>query len=262
MCPILALGRPGRPCVEAGALLECLYMPFRTPAEIGGIYHVINRGVDKRNIFLKPQDYARFILGLYFFNDRKGSDIWTSLKNKEQEISTILGRPDRPIRDERKRIVDLLAFVLMPNHYHLIIREIEEGGISTFMQKMGGYSWYFNKQNERVGSLFQGRYKAVRIRDDTQLSNVFVYVHTNPVELKDPEWKDFKVKNAKNAIYWLENYRWSSFHDYMGRLTFPMVTQRDFFLKYYGGEKNCQRAVEDWIKFKAENAQLGPEIIE
>ena len=236
----------------------------RASIEVGGIYHIVNRGVDKRKIFMKEQDYARFVLGLHFFNDSDPRyDIWTSFKSNKQQTLAILGSSDDPrIADDRNPLVNLLAFTLMPNHFHLIIQEITDGGTSTFMKKMAGYSRYFNQQYDRRGTLFQGRYKAVPIQDDIQLGNAFVYVHTNPVELKEPEWKDLKVKNAQNALNWLETYRWSSYHDYKGKPSFPTVTQRDFFLDFYGGEQGCRQAVEDWVVFKAENAKLGPEIIE
>lgn len=240
--------------------------------QIGAIYHVINRGVEKRKIFMKPQDYSRFILGLYFFNDKNAkADIWTNLRSRRDKTLAVIGSrgyPGYPLAgddtliDKRERLVDLLAFALMPNHFHFIIREIKEGGTSSFMQKMCGYVRYFNQQYDRVGPLFQGRYKAVEIKDEGQLRTTFVYVHTNPVELKEPEWKDLKVKNAKNAINWLGHYRWSSYHDYVGNPTFPDVTQRDSFLKLYGGEKECRQAIDDWVLFKAENAQFDSRISE
>lgn len=235
--------------------------------EIGGIYHVVNRGVEQRKIFLKNQDYNRFILGLEFFNSRDNLDLWDLLARSAVGSSN----PSTNFRDrlkswrrkQRNPITKLLAFALMPNHFHLILQEIITEGISLFMQKLGsGYPTYFNKQYDRIGSLFQSRYKSVSIKNNTQLNNVFVYVHTNPVELVEAQWKDFKVHNATRAIKYLEDYKWSSYQDYIGRSISPTVTQRDFFLKFYQGEKNCQKAVEEWIRFKAENAQLGPEIIE
>jgi len=232
--------------------------------EIGGIYHIVNRGVEKRKIFLKDQDYSRFILGLEFFNTTDSIDLWDLLA----QGGTVppwhsLGKWLEEHRKKRNDpIIELMAFVLMPNHYHLIAREIMKGGISLFMRKMGGYSTYFNKQYDRVGSLFQSRYRAVPVKEEAQLNAVFVYVHTNPVELKEPSWKDLKVKNFNEAIDWLERYRWSSYHDYVGKATFPTVIQQTFFLNFYKGQKGCRRAVQEWIKFKAENAKLGHEIIE
>lgn len=155
-----------------------------------------------------------------------------------------------------------MAFVLMPNHYHLVMREIVDGGISSFMQKMCGYAGYFNKKHNRVGSLFQSRYKAIPMQSEGQLGIIFQYVHTNPVELKEPQWKEHKVKNKEEAIDWLKIYRWSSYHDYIGKPTFPAVIKRDFFLDFFGGEQKCRKVVEDWVSFKARKAQLEEKDIE
>lgn len=92
----------------------------------------------------------------------------------------------------------------MPNHYHLILREIISGGISLFMQKIGGYTGYFNQQYNRNGTLFDSRYKYIEIKDDAQLFAAFNYVHTNPVELVEPMWKEQKVKDFDKAKSFLK----------------------------------------------------------
>ena len=239
-------------------------MPRKPRAfEIGGVYHILNRGVEKRKIFLKNQDYSRFIFGLEFFNDKDSNDLWKVLSRGGTVPPRVLEERIAAERNRKQKpIVELLAFTLIPNHYHLILKEIREGGISLFMRKMGGYSTYFNKQYARVGSLLQSRYTSVRIENDVQLNNVFVYVHTNPVELVEPEWKKFKVQNSKKAVEYLENYKWSSYHDYVGNPTFPLATQRTFFLNFYGKEDNCRQVIKDWIEFKAQRTELGPEILE
>lgn len=229
--------------------------------EINGIYHVVKRGVEKRKIFQKPQDYHRFILGLEFCNTSEPTDLWTLIVGSD---------PTKLLRErlEEKRkmngvpLVGVLAFVLMPNHFHAILCEIKENGISQFMQKMGGYSTYFNKQYNRVGPLFQSRFKAVRVKDDVQLNTVFAYVHTNPVELWEPGWKERKVRSPKRAIKKLEEYWASSYSDYIGKPNFPYVLNRKFFLDFYGSEKKCKMAAEDWVRFKASQVEFGPEIIE
>ncbi len=232
--------------------------------EIDGIYHILNRGVEKRKIFLKNQNYHRFVLGMELFNSHDFVDIWEFVKGEPADLLTLKEKLEKYRTSKKDRLVELLAFVLMPNHYHLLIREIKEGGISFFMQKLnGGYSRYFNLQYKRVGSLFQGRYKAVPIETDGQLTTVFVYVHTNPLELKEPEWKGLlKVKNKAQAILWLESYRWSSYLDYIGKPNFSAVTQQEFFLDFFGGKNRCREVVEDWIKFNADSQKLGPEIID
>lgn len=228
--------------------------------EVNRTYHIVNRGVEKRTIFLKNQDYSRFILALEFFNDQTASNLWQLIERFNQILfeKRLTERRKTP----RKRIVDLLAFALMPNHYHLILREIIPNGISLFMQKLGGYTSYFNKQYNRVGPLFQSRYKSVLIQDDVQLHAVFAYVHTNPVELIEPGWKESKVENKKRALEYLENYKRSSYRDYIGVPTFPTSTQREFFLEFFGGAQKCREAVEDWVNWKAGKTNIGPEIFE
>jgi len=231
--------------------------------ETNGIYHIFNRGVDKRKIFYNNQDYTRFILALYILNDSKNKyDIWSSLKFEKHKTLNILksattGMSGLPLAIRKQPLVEILCFAQMPNHYHLLVRQIQENGVSKFMQKIGaGYVRYFNEQNDRKGSLFEGSYKAVPIKTDRQLINIFNYIHTNPVELVEPEWKDFKVKNKKNAIDYLKNYKWSSYRDYINIPTFPVITERSFFLDLLGGEEECKKHVIDWISFKAENVEL------
>jgi putative transposase len=228
--------------------------------EINGVYHIIKRGVEKRRIFLKPQDYSRFILGIELCNMVQSTDLWTLLAGSSP--AKIAARLQGKRVSKQQALVDVLEFTLMPNHFHMGLREIKEGGISQYMQKMGGYSTYFNKQYNRVGPLFQSRFKAVHIKDDIQLNNMFVYVHTNPIALWEPGWKDFKVENSKNAMKKLEEYWASSYNDYIGKPKFPYAINREFFLNFYGSEERCRQAVEDWVRFKAAEANLESEIFE
>lgn len=245
--------------ILAGTVPALSSMP-RQPRQlqIGTIYHIVNRGVEKRDIFLKNQDYSRFVLGLYLFNDENVVNVWESI----QKAGTVPAGWKQLWAIERKPLIKLLAFALMPNHYHLIVQEIQKGGLSAFMRKLGGYASYFNKQYERVGSLFQSRYKVVEVTTDAQLMNVFVYVHTNPLELIEKKWKDMHVHDFENAMRFLRSYRWSSYLDYCNKSNFPSVTDREFYLDLYGGAKECEDIIKDWILFKAEKFERGDEIIE
>jgi putative transposase len=119
------------------------------------------------------------------------------------------------------------------------------------MRKLGaGYASYFNKKYNRKGHLFQGRFRAVHIKNEEQLKIVFVYIHTNGTSLIEPGWKEMGVKNPEKVIKFLENYKWSSYQDYIGKKNFPSVTKRDFLLKVMGGEVGCRKFVENWIEHK------------
>lgn len=226
--------------------------------DIGNIYHIIGRGVDGRKTFLNNQDCSRFILGLEFFNSENGINLWNlvrrdDVEDAERGLTPLRERLENQRKNAGKPIVELMAFTLMPNHYHLIIREIITKGISRYMQKIGGYTGYFNKQYNRRGSLFESTYKCVEIKSDAQLFVIFNYVHTNPVELIEPLWKNQQVKNFNKVIDFLKNYKQSSYRDYIGIPSFPNVINKEFFLKIFGKEKKCKKEVEDWIRFKSDN---------
>ncbi len=229
--------------------------------QIGGVYHVIKRGIDGRKTFVTEQDFSRFILSLEFFNTEKETDLWSlffykkkSIGGNDPPMDTLRDvlRKERAEKKEEDKIVEVLGFCLMSNHYHLILREIKEGGISLFMCKLGGYSSYFNDQHKRSGSLFQ-RYKLVPVETNDQLVVLFHYVHTNPIEIWEPGWKDFQVKDHKEAIEKLYNYKHSSLLDYVGEINYPTVTDRDFFLRLFGGTEKCKEEIENWIKYKAKS---------
>jgi putative transposase len=139
----------------------------------------------------------------------------------------------------------------MPNHIHLLVRQIKEGGISKFMMKLGaGYGGYYNRKYGRKGHLFQNRFSSVHIKDDDQLKIVFIYIHTNPLSLIEPGWKEIGIKNPERAIKFLEEeYRWSSYFDYIGKKNFPSMTNRDFLLEVMGGEDGCKDAIKNWVLY-------------
>jgi putative transposase len=224
----------------------------------GGIYHITQRGVDKRNIFLDKRDYSRFILALEFFNSSDEISLWEFFFSKERgcagsdpaQLKKLIY--EKRIKQNKKgRVVDFLAFALMPNHYHLLLREIEEGGISYYMQKMGGYVIYFNNRYQREGSLFQSRYHSVTVENETQLKITFNYIHTNPVEIWEPGWKNAKIKEPKKALNRLYRYRYSSLLDYIGKYNVPSVTNRGFFLEIFGGKEKIKEETKEWIEEKS-----------
>lgn len=215
---------------------------------IGNFYHVLNRGVDKRKIFLDNKDYFRFIHDLFEFNDVQNVyNVGYFLKNIDVGRQYIDG--DKDNKRSRKLLVNIHAFCLMPNHYHLLLSQVVDNGISKFIKKLnGGYSKYFNERYERDGSLFQGRYKCVSIQKDSHFLHIPYYIHLNPLDLYFPEWREKKISNHSKAIAFLENYKWSSHLDYLGKKNFPSVTQRKFLEDFWSGKEEYRKSIYGWLK--------------
>ncbi|MBU4141642.1 MAG: transposase [Patescibacteria group bacterium] len=208
------------------------------------IYHTLNRGVDKRKIFLDNQDYFRFVHDLFEFNDQDRVNTTFYAFNKSNDIAS------RNIkRKPRKLLVDVLAFCLMPNHYHLLLISLVENGISRFMKKLNmGYAKYFNKKNKRTGALFEGRYKSILIKNESHFTHIPFYIHCNPLDLIAPEWRERRLEDYGKAEDFLRSYRWSSNMDYCGEKNFPSVTNRNFLLEYFGGENGYKTSLQNWLK--------------
>ncbi len=150
----------------------------------GEYYHIFNRGVDKRTTFENTHDIKRFLAGLYFFNTVKPT---VSLAHKESKLDNEESFRRRKLyesKDDRETtpLVSIIAYHLLPNHYHLILQQVTDGGISEFQKRIGGgYTNYFNEKHDRTGPLFSGRYKIAHIRSDEQLRYVFAYVSCNDI---------------------------------------------------------------------------------
>jgi putative transposase len=157
--------------------------------------------------------------------------------------------------DKREKFVEILAFCFMPNHIHLLLKQVQDKGVSKFMQKFGaGYAAYFKEKynQKRKGYFFQKRFNSILIKTEDQLRIVFVYVHTNPTSLIELTWKEKGITNPEKVIAFLEDYKWSSYQDYIGKKNFPSVTKTEWISELMGGVQGCKKSVEDWIKYKGE----------
>lgn len=175
----------------------------RKPFEIDEWYHCYTRGIDKRKTFANRHDYERFLGLLYLCNN-------TTPTHRSDMRSPTLVDVLSIKRDEP--LVGIGAFCLMPNHFHLLIKETTDKGISTFMQKLGtAYTMYFNIKNERTGNLFAKPFRSKHIYDDAYLQQVIQYIHCNPAEIFEPVWKEGLVKDLPALREKLLAYSYSSF---------------------------------------------------
>lgn len=241
-------------------------MPYRKEEFSNGeTYHIILRAIDDNLIFKDIDDYYRGIFSIYEFNNANPVDIW--LRRQQRKKEKLLEALEGPSfqTPERDLLVDILAFCFMPNHIHLLLRQVKDGGITKFMLKVGtGYAVYFNKKYQRKGYVFQNRFKSVYIKDNNQFIIVVPYIFTNPTALIEPGWKENGIRehSPEEVIKFLENYKWSSYQDCIGKKNFPSVAQRDFVLEVIGGEQRCKDAVENWIGYKKETGQYADLFLE
>lgn len=208
------------------------------------LYHILNRGVDKRNIFLDSQDYVRFVHNLYEFNDTAPALEFTRRNIYNQNVG--------PRRSHiRERLVEIHGWVLMKNHYHLLLSELTEGGLTRFLMKLNvGYAKYFNERYTRTGTLFQGRTKKILIEHDAHFLYILHYVHLNPLDyLKGATaWRERDksfIKNTKEALEYLNEYRWSSYLDYCGKKNFPSILTKDIFESV---SDTYRKTIESYLK--------------
>ena len=206
-----------------------------------GFYHIVNRGVEKRNVFLADKDYVRFIHNFVDFNTIESMG----------DISYYKRRQKLDIGCPTQKLVHILCWALLPNHSHLLINNIINDGVSKFSRKIfGGYTKHFNEQHDRSGVLFQGKSKIIRIEDDAHLLHLPFYIHLNPLNIFQPKWKSEGIKNIKKAMEFLENYRWSNYRDIVGTGDgeFMNLTDKELFFEVFEtNEKRYRRDLEEWL---------------
>lgn len=211
----------------------------------GEYYHAYSRGVERRDIFLSDADQYRFLKLLYLCNGTRAI-----------EVRTI---PDKDTfsYDRGDTLVNVGAYCLMTNHFHLLLREKQNGGTSIFLKKLlTAYSMYFNKKYHRSGVLFEGNFRATHVATDRHLKHLYAYIHLNPISIIEPEWKQKKITSVKNTKEYLRKYPYSSYLDYaLTALTEDgppdngkeSILTKEAFPKYFDPGKEFEDLLYDWI---------------
>ncbi|OGI60747.1 hypothetical protein A2641_00380 [Candidatus Nomurabacteria bacterium RIFCSPHIGHO2_01_FULL_37_25] len=217
----------------------------------GEYYHIYNRGNSKQKIFLDEKDRERFLKLLYLCNSKKRIDFSNDIVKRKLNAWDF---------EKGESIVNIGAWVLMPNHFHLYLTPKEKtearlpfrNTVTNFMHRvLTAYSKYFNAKYNRTGSLFEGKFKSVHLENDAQAKYLFSYIHLNPVKLIDSKWKEEGIKNKKKTLIFLNSYRWSSYLDYL-EIIRPenKIINRIDFLNYFDSKDSFQNEIFDWIKIK------------
>lgn len=200
-------------------------------------YHVYNRGSEKRPIFETQRDYQRFLKTLKYYQIE-------GPKPKFSHFPSLLVNK----LDESKRIVEIVGFCLMPNHFHLLIKQVRDNGITEFLSKLSNsYTKYYNTKYERVGHLFQGEFKGVLIESDEQLIHVSRYIHLNPL--------------VSGLTKELDQYRWSSYREYIDP-GLPEFCSKEEVLNHFKSPQDYQQFVLDQASYALEIEFIKHQIIE
>lgn len=210
----------------------------RTPLVEDEFYHVYNRGNSKQIIYKDKQDYMHFMYLLYICN--------TSKKIRVADIE----RKTHPLDYQKPdKLVSIISYCLMPNHFHILITQQAEAGITSFMRKvLTAYSMYFNKKYSRTGILFEGRFKSSHVDGDRYLKYLFSYIHLNPAKLLDPNWKTSGSIKKDILFKYVSEYPYSSLHSILlPTLKDSVIINFEVFPKYFKNNIDLKLEITSWF---------------
>ncbi|MDI6777585.1 MAG: transposase [Patescibacteria group bacterium] len=199
-------------------------------------YHIYNRGVDKRDVFLSDRYFERFLLAMDLLNDKKDGLMirWRDYKENHprESVQNFLAANVK----QRNPLVEIIAYCLNSNHYHFVLKQTaDNNGIKIFMQRLGNsYTKYFNEKNQRSGVLFQGRFKSMRIGPNNFL-RMSVYVNCN---------------SEIHGIHPARNYRWCGFPEYLGKESNQLCKKEVILSQFKNSQEYFEYAAENIADFR------------
>lgn len=203
-------------------------MPYRTtPLVNNEYYHIYNRGVDKMAIFKNSYDFQRFLKTVIYYQ----------IQGPKPRFS--LFTPTTNLLERNKKIVDIICYCMMPNHFHFLLRQLVDGGITEFISRLSNsYTKYFNIKKKRVGHLLQGGFKSELVQSNEQLLHLSRYIHLNPL--------------VSNLVTDLRNYPWSSYLEYIEYNSADICT-KEIILNQF-------KSIKDYQNFVLDQASYGREL--
>ncbi len=223
-------------------------MPIRyTPLVTGNFYHTYNRGVARQPTFFTKRDYERMMLTFRFYRLRKPPlKLSHYLELSIEERNAWITRHEQTLQ----KLVEIVCFVLLPNHFHMMLKQVNDGGITTFLRHVANsYTKYINTKQHRPGPLFQGEFKAVRVETNEQLLHVSRYIHLNPFTSSLVRKED------------LQSYPWSSLPIYLGKSSMPYLSP-DIILDQFSSKQPYESFISDHADYAKKLEQIQHLLIE
>lgn len=218
----------------------------KEPFSVGDYVHIYNRGNRKQLIVRDLKDRWRFLRSLYFFNTR------VTPENPFRDLPLLRFNLNRAFEwpehwPSRRPIVKILSFILADNHFHFLIKEIESGGTSLFMKRLGnGITGYFNLKYQESGRLFQGSYRAKRVDNDIYLRYLSAYIQVKNAFELFPGGLTRAIRNFDKAYDWASDYLFGSLGYYTKGTKLPVV-DGDILLEEFSGPKEYKKFVKDCV---------------
>ncbi len=216
------------------------YRPI--PFVAGEYFHLVNRGNLHCDIFKDNVDRARFLFCLLCFQSAESFDQINRYVQKFLKTGSF-GFNEKEIKKiTKKHLVKVIAFSLMPNHFHVLVQSSIDNGVSLYMQRvLNAYTKYFNTKYQQTGHLFQGPFRAVHVEDNEQLLYTSAYVHLNPIEL-------IRAGNVQHPMLDTLKFRWSSFNDFVGQNRWGKLLDPSIILDQMEG-KELKEKGQDYQKW-------------
>lgn len=208
----------------------------KVPLVTDATYHICNRGVNKAPIFFYEEDYSRLFLTAIHYRTKSSKFSY----NKLQERIEKRNDPGSENLELTKMLpkVQILAYCFMPNHFHFLIKQLVDGGVTWYMQHViNSYVHYINTKYKRVGPLLQGRFRNVHVESDEQLLHVNRYIHLNPL--------------VASVVSDLNDYHWSSYRNYLSGLN-DNLCDTSPILKHFASRQDYKRFILDQVDYARE----------
>lgn len=215
---------------------------------IGEYYHVYSRVILGMPEFSDKDNANKLAQTFLLANSTKSSQAFDYLRN----YRTATLEKAIEISKSGERLSEILCYAIMPNHYHLLIKEIKENGVSDFIRRCNtSIAKYINTKNERRGSLFEGSFKAKHIDSNEYLLHLSVYIHLNPLDfLSSKDWRENKLKNWELEKKKILSYKWSSLRHYLTPSSTSdvdeIISGIEIIKNQFKDESDYERFIKEW----------------
>lgn len=210
-------------------------------------YHIYNRTIMSVPVFKNDQNAKRLKQSLLFANSTISSKIFQFLRDSEKPLETKLIEALKML-EKGEKIVDILCYAIMPDHYHMLIKEKKDGGIINFVRKCDiSITKYINTKDKRRGPIFESLFKSKHVDSNEYLTHLSTYIHLNPLDIiSGKEWRNHKLKNWSKIRKKIIDYTWSSLKFFLGDNFDPIISGEKTILEQFKNKKDYESFLCEW----------------